>query len=119
MATAVGRSVPGRAWSESPLAYRADEMAVIRDDELCQGVKSLRKTIEPNPSEPHYLITWRGRSEGGYQCFLEGGRGGKRAAANCWSARDRLGRGRSGRAAAVFHLSGSSLSAPDATTESH
>lgn len=44
----------------------------VTDNSLYQVVLTIRKTIEPNPSEPSYLITWRGKPEGGYQFFPEG-----------------------------------------------
>lgn len=44
----------------------------ISNDSLFQIVRSLRLKIEPTPSEPVYLINWRGRPEGGYQLFPEG-----------------------------------------------
>jgi hypothetical protein len=51
------------------------------EDELREGItnwalqtliRELRKKIEPNPSKPCYIISWRGRPEGGYQFFPEG-----------------------------------------------
>lgn len=44
----------------------------VADNSLYQVILTLRKAIEPNPSEPSYLITWRGKPEGGYQFFPEG-----------------------------------------------
>jgi hypothetical protein len=44
----------------------------VSDDALYQVIVTLRRTIEPDPADPHYLITWRGRPEGGYQFFPEG-----------------------------------------------
>lgn len=44
----------------------------VSDNSLYQVIFTIRKTIEPNPSEPSYLITWRGKPEGGYQFFPEG-----------------------------------------------
>ncbi|MBE7467661.1 MAG: winged helix-turn-helix domain-containing protein [Anaerolineales bacterium] len=44
----------------------------VADSSLYQVILTLRKAIEPNPSEPSYLITWRGKPEGGYQFFPEG-----------------------------------------------
>jgi hypothetical protein len=44
----------------------------VTDDSLYQVVRELRKRIEPNPAEPCYIVTWRGRPEGGYQFFPEG-----------------------------------------------
>lgn len=43
----------------------------VRDDSLYQIITGLRRKIEPVPSEPCYIITWRGRP-GGYQFFPEG-----------------------------------------------
>ena len=42
------------------------------DDALYQVVKELRRKIEPDPAAPRYLVTWRGKPEGGYQLFPEG-----------------------------------------------
>lgn len=44
----------------------------VMDDALYQVITSLRKKIEPRPSSPAYLVTWRGKPEGGYQFFAEG-----------------------------------------------
>jgi len=44
----------------------------VTDDSLYQVVMALRKKIEPEPAKPCYLVTWRGRPEGGYQFFPEG-----------------------------------------------
>jgi len=44
----------------------------VSDDSLYQVISELRKKIEPNPARPCYIITWRGRPEGGYQFFSEG-----------------------------------------------
>jgi hypothetical protein len=44
----------------------------VADSSLYQVVLTIRKAIEPNLSEPSYLITWRGKPEGGYQFFPEG-----------------------------------------------
>jgi hypothetical protein len=44
----------------------------VTDDSLYQVIRELRKKIEPNPAQPCYIITWRGRPEGGYQLFPEG-----------------------------------------------
>jgi len=44
----------------------------VTDDSLYQVIKELRKRIEPNPTQPCYIVTWRGRPEGGYQFFPEG-----------------------------------------------
>lgn len=46
--------------------------AGVMDDTLYQVVKSLRRRIEPDAARPRYLVTWRGRPEGGYQFFPEG-----------------------------------------------
>jgi hypothetical protein len=44
----------------------------VTDNSLYQVILAIRKTIEPNLSEPVYLLTWRGKPEGGYQFFPEG-----------------------------------------------
>ena len=44
----------------------------VNDNSLYQIILNIRKAIEPNPSKPHYLVTWRGKPEGGYQFFPEG-----------------------------------------------
>ncbi len=44
----------------------------VSDDALYQVMVTLRRKIEPDPANPRYLITWRGRPEGGYQFFPEG-----------------------------------------------
>lgn len=44
----------------------------VTDDSLYQVIASLRRKIEPNPSRPIYLKTWRGRPEGGYQLYPNG-----------------------------------------------
>ena len=49
-----------------------DRREGIADDNLFQVIKKLRQKIEPIPSKPCYIITWRGQPEGGYQFFPEG-----------------------------------------------
>ncbi|HHJ06117.1 MAG TPA: response regulator transcription factor [Anaerolineae bacterium] len=44
----------------------------VTDNSLYQVILSLRKEIEPVPGKQFYLITWRGKPEGGYQFFPEG-----------------------------------------------
>lgn len=44
----------------------------VTDESLYQVILELRKKIEPNPAKPCYLLTWRGKPEGGYQFFPEG-----------------------------------------------
>ena len=44
----------------------------VTDDSLYQVIRELRKKIEPDPAQPCYIVTWRGRPEGGYQFFPEG-----------------------------------------------
>jgi DNA-binding response OmpR family regulator len=44
----------------------------VSDDALYQVMVTVRRKIEPDPANPRYLITWRGRPEGGYQFFPEG-----------------------------------------------
>jgi len=44
----------------------------VTDNSLYQVILSLRKEIEPVPGKQFYLVTWRGKPEGGYQFFPEG-----------------------------------------------
>jgi len=44
----------------------------VNNDSLYQVVRTLRLKIEPNPSQPTYVINWRGKPEGGYIFFPEG-----------------------------------------------
>lgn len=53
------------AWPEE------DQREGITPNALQVQITSIRKKIEPQPSQPHYLITWHGRP-GGYQFFPEG-----------------------------------------------
>jgi DNA-binding winged helix-turn-helix (wHTH) protein len=44
----------------------------VSTEALYQTVRGLRRKIEPVPSKPRYVVSWRGAPEGGYQCFPEG-----------------------------------------------
>lgn len=44
----------------------------VTTEALYQSIRGVRKAIEPNPSQPVYVINWRGQPEGGYQFFPEG-----------------------------------------------
>jgi hypothetical protein len=44
----------------------------VSDEALYQIILEVRRQIEPNPAQPRYLVTWRGKPEGGYQFFPEG-----------------------------------------------
>ena len=44
----------------------------VSDNSLYQVIFTLRQIIEVNPSQPTYLVNWRGKPEGGYQFFPEG-----------------------------------------------
>ncbi len=44
----------------------------VSDDSLYQIIAGIRKKIEPFPSTPTHLLTWRGKPEGGYQFYPEG-----------------------------------------------
>ncbi len=44
----------------------------VTTEALYQVVRGLRRKIEPEPAQPHYIVNWRGTPEGGYQCFPEG-----------------------------------------------
>lgn len=44
----------------------------VATEALYQLVRTLRRKIETSPSQPQYIVNWRGKPEGGYQCFPEG-----------------------------------------------
>ncbi|MEZ4727699.1 MAG: winged helix-turn-helix domain-containing protein [Caldilineaceae bacterium] len=44
----------------------------VTNDSLFQVVRSLRQKIEPDPTQPIYLVNWRGKPEGGYLLYPEG-----------------------------------------------
>jgi len=44
----------------------------VSTEALYQLVRGLRRKIEPDPSQPRYLINWRGSPEGGYRFFPDG-----------------------------------------------
>jgi DNA-binding response OmpR family regulator len=44
----------------------------VNNDSLHQVIRTLRLKIEPNPSQPVYVVNWRGKPEGGYTFFPEG-----------------------------------------------
>lgn len=44
----------------------------VTDNSLYQVIFNIRQAIEPHPTAPIYLLTWRGKPEGGYQFFPEG-----------------------------------------------
>ena len=48
-----------------------DQREGITSNALQVQIRGLRKSIEPNPAKPRYLITWHGKP-GGYQFFPEG-----------------------------------------------
>jgi hypothetical protein len=56
------------AWPDDPRPLERT------DDSVYQVIRGLRCKIEPNPSKPRYIITWRGTGaqEGGYQFFPQG-----------------------------------------------
>lgn len=45
----------------------------VSDESVFRVISDLRYRIEPNPKKPRYIITWRGRPEGGYRFNLQGG----------------------------------------------
>jgi DNA-binding response OmpR family regulator len=55
-------------------AWPADITVVqgVSSEAIQQVISGLRKRIEPIPSKPRYIISWRGKPEGGYQFFPEG-----------------------------------------------
>jgi DNA-binding winged helix-turn-helix (wHTH) protein len=58
------------AWPDEPCREGVSDASVY------QVIRELRARIEPDPSEPRHIITWRGYPEGGYQFFAEGRPGG-------------------------------------------
>jgi DNA-binding response OmpR family regulator len=44
----------------------------VSPEAIQQVISGLRKRIEPDHSQPRYVISWRGKPEGGYQFFPEG-----------------------------------------------
>ena len=44
----------------------------VSDNSLYQVIFALRQALETSPSQPVYLVNWRGKPEGGYQFFPEG-----------------------------------------------
>jgi DNA-binding response OmpR family regulator len=56
------------AWPDEPYPLERS------DDSVYQVIRGLRIKIEPDPSKPRYIVTWRGvgTQEGGYQFFPEG-----------------------------------------------
>lgn len=48
----------------------------VTNDSLFQVVRSLRQKLEADPSQPRYLVNWRGKPEGGYLLYPEGRPGG-------------------------------------------
>jgi hypothetical protein len=56
------------AWPDDPCPLERS------DDSVYQVIRGLRTKIEPNPSKPRYILTWRGSGarEGGYQFYSRG-----------------------------------------------
>jgi DNA-binding response OmpR family regulator len=54
------------AWPEDTLR------AGVTTEALYQVVRGVRRKVEPRPSQPRYIVNWRGTPEGGYRCFPEG-----------------------------------------------
>ncbi len=48
----------------------------VSTETLYQTIRGIRKKIEPQPSNPYYILNWRGQREGGYHFFPEGRPGG-------------------------------------------
>jgi hypothetical protein len=44
----------------------------VSTEALYQVVRGLRRKVETTISRPQYIVNWRGKPEGGYQCFPEG-----------------------------------------------
>ena len=44
----------------------------VSNDALFQVISGLRRKIEPQPTQPVYIVNWRGKPEGGYAFYPEG-----------------------------------------------
>ncbi|KAA3653843.1 MAG: winged helix family transcriptional regulator [Chloroflexi bacterium] len=54
------------------MVWANDHDPISQKQSLHQLIRAIRLKIEPNPSEPLYLITWRDQDDAGYQLFPEG-----------------------------------------------
>jgi DNA-binding response OmpR family regulator len=44
----------------------------VTTEAVYQVIRGMRKKVEPEASNPHHIVNWRGKPEGGYQFFPEG-----------------------------------------------
>jgi len=49
-----------------------DEWEDVDETRLYTLVRQLRRKLDPRPTQPRYIVNWRGTPEGGYQFFPEG-----------------------------------------------
>lgn len=49
-----------------------DEWEEVDETRLYTLVRQLRRKLDPKPTQPRYIVNWRGTPEGGYQFFPEG-----------------------------------------------
>jgi hypothetical protein len=49
-----------------------DEWEDVDETRLYTLVRQLRRKLDPKPTQPRYIVNWRGTPEGGYQFFPEG-----------------------------------------------
>jgi hypothetical protein len=49
-----------------------DEWEEVDETRLYTLVRQLRRKLDPQPTQPRYIVNWRGTPEGGYQFFPEG-----------------------------------------------
>lgn len=54
------------------VVWPEDHDPLSRKQDLFQLVRSVRKKIEPSPSQPRYLITWTDQQDAGYKFYPEG-----------------------------------------------
>lgn len=54
------------AWSDTERYHG------VTNDSLFQVIHSLRQKVEPQPTQPIYLVNWRDKPEGGYLLYPEG-----------------------------------------------
>jgi len=49
-----------------------DEWEEVDETRLYTLIRQLRRKLDPQPTQPRYIVNWRGTPEGGYQFFPEG-----------------------------------------------
>jgi len=52
-----------------------EDVGGVSNQALAKQISNLRRHVEPDSPQPLYIVTWRGKPEGGYQFFPEGSPG--------------------------------------------